>query len=205
MLQIGICNFTNRYKFNTRLEISGNALHEVSNGRLLGVHSDNKLSWQSNTDSIVKRAYMRMPMLHKLYSFALPVSDLIEIYILYIRSVVESSAVVWHSSLTIGQELEIERIQKVALRIILKERYNSYEQALKQCGLSTLKERRTQLCLTFARKCAKSEKNEDMFPRKRSAYNTRHQEKFIVTRSNTDRLKYSAIPYMQRLLNKHGC
>ena len=202
MLQIGICNFTNRYKFNTRLEISGNALHEVSNGRLLGVHSDNKLSWQSNTDSIVKRAYMRMPMLHKLYSFAVPVSDLIEI--LYIRSVVESSAVVWHSSLTLGQELEIERIQKVALRIILKERYNSYEQALKQCGLSTLKERRTQLCLTFARKCAKSEKNEDMFPRKRSAYNTRHQEKFIVTRSNTDRLKYSAIPYMQRLLNKHG-
>ena len=142
-------------------------------------------------------------MLHKLYSFAVPVSDLVEIYILYIRSILESSAVVWHSSLTIGQELELERIQKVALRIILKDKYESYQQALKLCGLSTLKDRRTQLCLTFAKKCVKSGKNSDLFQRKISTYDTRHPEKFIVTPARTDRLKYSAVPYMQRLLNSN--
>ena len=143
-------------------------------------------------------------MLHKLYSFAVPVSDLVEIYILYIRSILETSAVVWHSSLTKGQELELERIQKVALRIILKHRYVSYDQALKLCGLSTLKDRRTELCLTFARKCVKSDKNKDMFPRNVSAYKTRHPERFTVTRANTNRLKYSAIPYMQKLLNSNS-
>ena len=143
-------------------------------------------------------------MLHKLYSFAVPVSDLVEIYILYIRSILESSAVVWHGSLTTGQSLELERIQKVALIFILKDKYEYYENALKVCGLSTLKERRTQLCLTFARKCVNSDKNKDLFPRKISTYNTRHPEKFVVTPARTDRLKNSAISYMQRLLNSNS-
>ena len=140
-------------------------------------------------------------MLHKLYSFRVPVSDLIEVYILYIRSVLESSAVVWHSSLTTGQELELERVQKVALRVILKNNYESYDQALKVSGLISLKERRVQLCMKFATKCVKSERNRDMFPRKQFVRTTRNPEKFIVTSSKTDRLMDSAIPYMQKLLN----
>ena len=142
-----------------------------------------------------------MTMLHKLYDFTVPVADLVEVYILYFRSVLESSAVVWHGSLTNGQELELERVQKVALRIILKEKYESYDHALRLCGLTSLKDRRVQLCLKFATKCVKSERNRDMFPRKKLARETRHPEKFIVTACKTDRLKNSAIPYMQKLLN----
>ena len=200
-----IFNFTNDHQFSTRLEISGNPVEEVSNTRLLGVQIDSSLSWQSNTDLIVRKAYRRMIMLHKLYSFAVPVADLVEIYILYIRSILENSAVVWHSALTIGQELELERVQKVALRIILKDKYVTYGTALKLCSLQTLKDRRRQLCLTFARKCVKSGKNDDIFPRRKHVRNTRNPEKFTVTHARTDRLKYSAVPYMQRLLNKYGC
>ena len=196
-----VINFTNKYQFSTRLEISGNQVEEVSQARLLGVQIENNLSWQANTTLLVQKAYKRMTMLHKLYSFRVPVSDLIEVYILYIRSVLESSAVVWHSSLTTGQELELERVQKVALRVILKNNYESYDQALKVSGLISLKERRVQLCMKFATKCVKSERNRDMFPRKQFVRTTRNPEKFIVTSSKTDRLKDSAIPYMQKLLN----
>ena len=105
-------------------------------------------------------------MLHKLYSFAVPREDLVEIYILYIRSVLESSAVVWHSSLTLGQELELERVQKVALKIILKGEYQTYDDALLKCNLLTLSERRTQMCLAFAKKCVKTEPTKSMFPQK---------------------------------------
>ena len=79
---------------------------------------DDSLSWQSNTNYIVKQAYKRMTILQNLFKFSVPLEDLVMIYILYIRSVVENSAVVWHSSLTQGQVLEIERVQKVALWII---------------------------------------------------------------------------------------
>ena len=129
-------------------------LEQVPQARLLGVIIDEKLSWQSNTNFIVKKAYKRLTLLHKLYEFAVPIEDLVEIYILYIRSILESSAVVWHSSLTQGQVKEIERVQKVVMRIILKEEYDCYENALEECSLQTLSERRDQLCLSFAKKNA---------------------------------------------------
>ena len=71
-----------------------------------------------------------MLILHNLVKFTLLTEELIQIYILYIRSVLENCAAVWHSSLTGGQELELERVQKTALKIILKENYVNYEEAL---------------------------------------------------------------------------
>ena len=45
--------------------------------------------------------------------------DLIDIYKSYVRNVAEQSCVVWSSSLTKQNITELERIQKVAVRIIL--------------------------------------------------------------------------------------
>ena len=196
-----IVNYTRNYQFNTRLVLDENLLKQVAETRLLGVIVDERLSWQSNTSHIVKKAYKRMTILHKLYEFAVPLEDLIDIFILYIRSVLESSAAVWHSSLTEGQVLEIERVQKVALRIILKDEYINYDTALQACNLLTLHERREDLCATFAKKCTKNPKTADMFPLNDHAYETRHPEKYLVTHANTNRLAKSSIPYMQRLLN----
>ena len=115
----------------------------------------------------------------------------------------EQSAVVWNSSISKGEQLEIERVQKCALRIILKENYTSYEDSLKICDLDTLKARRNKLSLSFALKCIKNKTTEDMFPVKNFLANIRFSEKYVVTQSSTERLAKSAIPFMQRLLNKH--
>ena len=145
-----------------------------------------------------------MLILRKLYKFSVPVEDLVHIYCMYIRSVVEQSSVVWSSSLTRGEEYDLERIQKVALRIIFGESYESYEWALKTTNLPTLKSRRTQLSLNFAIKCTKNTRAEDMFPLRDSCVDTRNAEKYQVTRAKTNRLACSAIPSMQRQLNKHS-
>ena len=47
------------------------------------------LSWDQNTSFIVKRANARMRILHKLVDFSVPEEELVNIYILYIRSVLE--------------------------------------------------------------------------------------------------------------------
>ena len=83
------------------------------------------------------------------------------------------------------------------LRLILREDYESYANALSATNLKTLKERRDYLCLKFAKKYARSEHSCDLFPLN---YNP-HHEKYKVTFARTDRHKLSAIPYMQRLLN----
>ena len=81
------------------------------------------LSWHLNTNNLVKRAYARKTILKKLYDFKLPKSQLIQIYMTYIRSVTEQSSVVWSSSIT-GEESEaLERTQKVALKIIYQKDY----------------------------------------------------------------------------------
>ena len=176
-------------------------LEEVNEQRLLGVIIRDDLKWYSNTELIVKKAYKRMWMLHKFYDFQLPIEEMVNVYILYIRSILESSAVVWQSSLTNYEQIELECVQKVALRIILKTDYESYEQDLTLTGLQTLDERQTALFRKFVLNCVKNEKTSNMFPLNPSDVDTRNHEKYHVQAARTDRLKDSAIPYMQRLLN----
>ena len=66
-----------------------------------------------------------------------------------------------------------------------------------------MKNRRQELCLKFAIKCTKSEKTQEMFPKREKEHNmqARNEEKYYVQHAKTNRLKNSAIPYMQRLLN----
>jgi hypothetical protein len=196
-----LINFTKNYQFNTRIYLEGNLLDQVHEARLLGLILSDDLSWKSNTEFLVKKAYKRMSILTNLFKFSIPREELIDIYILYIRSVVEQSSTVWHSSLTKGEKYDLERVQKVALKIILRDQYTSYEDALQLCNLKTLSDRRSGLCLSFAKKCVKNAKTQDIFPLNDRVRTTRISEKYKVTKANTDRLAKSAIPYMQRLLN----
>ena len=82
------------------------------------------------------------------------------------------------------------------------DKYENYENALEEINLQTLYERRENLCLTFAKKCLENEKMKDMFPLNyKSNIQVRNREKYEVTNAKTDRLKKSAIPYMQNMLN----
>ena len=99
-----------------------------------------------------------MQLLHKLANFGTPTEDLKNVYILFIRSILEQSATVWHSSLTEENVLDLERVQKSAVKLILKDKYRGYQQGLAELGLENLRERREQLCLEFAKRCASNEK-----------------------------------------------
>ena len=198
-----IFNFSNNYQFNTRFNLNGTKIDQIHETKLLGLKIRDDLTWKSNTEMLTKKAYMRMIIIKKLVKFNVPMGELVQIYILYIRSIVEQYASVWHSSITVGEKNDLERTQKVALRIIFGNSYTSYNDALKWTGLETLAARRTRLCLNFARKCAKYEKTKDMFPLNDALVDTRHREQYEVTNAKTDRLAKSSIPYMQRLLNSN--
>ena len=72
-------------------------------------------------------------------------------------SVVEQSCVVCNENLSKQNEKELERVQKVAVKL-LSGKYELYSEALKSIGIKTLKERRNMLCNRFAKKCAKKTK-----------------------------------------------
>ena len=88
-----------------------------------------------------------MVLLHKTSKFSSKISVLKLIYHSKIRSILETSCVVWHSSITLKQRAMLERLQKCAFRVILKNNYESYENALKVMNMDTLDKRREKLCL----------------------------------------------------------
>ena len=147
-----------------------------------------------------------MAILRKAASFGTPMDDLKTIYILFIRSILEQSATVWHSSLSEENINDLERIQKSAIKVILQEKFTGYKQGLALLGLEDLNTRRKNLCLDFAKKCVKNPKLAHMFPKNSKSHkmNTRNNEIYEVQHANTGRLQDSAIIYMQNLLNEDG-
>ena len=159
-----IFNFTRDFQFTTRTVMQNEVINIIKETKLLVVMLCDDLSWDSNTSFLVKRAKARMRLLHKLVDFGITQSDLVNIYTLYIRSILEQSCQVWHSSLTLENFQDLERVQKTALRIILQDEYMSYSNALAATGLSTLFHRRSQLCLKFAKANLKHPQMKTMFP-----------------------------------------
>ena len=199
-----IFNFSRDSQFTTDIKLDGKVIETVKETKLLGTVITDKLDWHKNTEKIVKEANKRMIFLHKSSKFTSNKNDLKKIYILQIRSKLEQSAVVWNSSLTQKCKNKLERVQKSALRIILGDQYLTYKNAMEVLKLQSLDERRESLCLKFAKKCLQVEKFKSLFPKKHHIHNMekRGSERFLMKRSFTERHKNSAIPYMQRLLNR---
>ena len=102
----------------------------------------------------------------------------------------------------------LERVQKSAVKLILGEKDENYEEGLIKANLDSLKDRRELLCQKFASKCVSSDnpRAKNMFQVKKHFHpmKIRNNEKFDVKFANTERLKKSSIPYMQRILNSEN-
>ena len=126
---------------------------------------------------------------------------MINIYILYIRSVLESSAVVWHSSITLAEQLKIEQL-KVALTIILNDDYEDYGHTLE---LKCFSDRRETLCKKFANNCIRNKKTCHMFPLKSQYCQHYTNWEILCANRTTGRVTDPTIPFMRRLLNVTIC
>ena len=192
-------NFTKKYQFTTNLCLDKN-IEIVNQTKLLGTIISSDLKWDANTHEIVKKAFARMQILHKIAQYKPKKEDMTHIYKMYIRSLLEQSCQVWHSSLTEQNSDDIERVQKSALRIIEPEL--NYNEAIEKLGIQKLSNRRNELCLKFAKNCLENEKTKHMFPQNKNKTGRKVKEKFKVQFARTERLKQSSIPFMQRLLNQ---
>ena len=153
---------------------------------------------------MIIKANSRMELLRRVANFGASLEDMKIIYILFVRSHLEQSATVWHSSLTEENSSDLERVQKSALKIMLGSKYIGYQQSLAKLGIEKLSERREQLCLNFAKKCLRNQKTAQMFPENLKTHHmkTRIPDRYKVFHAKTERFKNSAIIYMQNLLNQ---
>ena len=200
--KVMVFNTARTRDFTPELNIEDEPIETVDSLKLLCVVITSDLRWNENTEYITKRGYNKLWMLRRLKTSGANQQELVDIYCKHIRSILEYAAVVWHSALTKLNISDIERVQKSALGIILGTRYNGYQNALSTLNLEKLSERRTKLCLSFAKKAFKSEKYSSWFAPDKKVYNTRRTAKKLKNvQTRTARFKKSTIPYISQLLN----
>ena len=189
--------------FVTRLHLNNSKIEQVPTAKIVGVWLQSNLKWDRNTKELTMKAFSRISMITKLKYVGVGTDDLMDIYKLYIRSIVEYCSVVWHSSLTEELSRKLEMVQKIYLRVILGDKYESYSDALDICNLKNLYERREERCLSFAKKCLKHPVHSKLFPLNMNNKNNMHKsrEKYVVNFGRTNAYKDSTVPYLQRTLN----
>jgi hypothetical protein len=115
----------------------------------------------------------------------------------------EQGVSIWNSGLTKGQVNDLEKIQKVAMKIILGDDYRSYDMACSFFKLKPLSERRTELCTNFAVKLFKSDRSDQFFTRPDKQVNTRFEDQVIEAKCNTVRCYNAPHNYLSRLVNQN--
>ena len=128
----------------------------------------------------------------------LDIYQMFDVYCKEVRSILELAVPVWHPGLTKKNTDDIERIQRVAFKIILQNQYRSYSVACRASSTLALEERRENL--SFARNFLKSK--HPFFKRVKSSVNTRSKKNLVQEyRCRTSRYKKSSLPYLSKLLN----
>ena len=198
-----IINYTNNYQFTARLQLKGENIEVVNKMKILGTIVTDRLSWDENCDFLIRKVNARMALLRGVLNFGAKSHEMVHLWKIYCRSVLEQSCVVWSSSLTQENINNLERAQKTFCKLVLKHNYKNYSNALMQLNLESLKQRRENLYLKFAKSGIKNNKLRDLLPEKNKLEKpqTRNHEKYEVNFANTGRFKNSSIIYMQNLLN----
>ena len=137
----------------------------------MGLIIRSDMKWSSNTEHIVLKAYKRLWILRRL----------LDGYIKQVRSTLELAVPAWHSGITVCESIDIERVQRAALQIILGMGYNSYNAALKYFSLDTIEVRIELLCKKFGNKAVKHPKHSQWFKPNTKVTETRmEQPKYSV-------------------------
>ena len=201
-----IINFTHNHQFQSLLTIPGSSatIELCFETKLLGYWLTIDMKPSKHVEHILKIGYGRLWTISRLKSAGVKNDDIFHFYNMKIRSVLEYAAPVFTSMLTKEEINDIERIQKIVLKIILGEQYPSYELACSQVNTITLEERRKQLSLKFALACLKNPLHTHLFKQRISPYyKLRNLTSFEVPFCHTERYASSPIPYLTGLLNEH--
>ena len=116
-------NFTNNHQFTTRLELKGQNIQIVDQMKILGTVVTSDLTWSDNCSLIIKKVNARMQLIRNILSFGATTEEMVHLWVVFCRSVLEQSCVVWHSSLTQENREDMERLQKTFCKLVLKDKY----------------------------------------------------------------------------------
>lgn len=171
--------------------------------KLLGIHVQDNLKWDSQVDAMCKSFQRKLYFLRLLKRSNLPIVDLKLVYVQYVRPSFEYSSQVWFSGLTKKQLECLERMQRKAFRIILTHTYcrdHSYSDICNELNIPPISERLESLLLKFGKSILNSSSLRGWLPPNRNNH-LRNAAQLTAVKCRTSRYNNSCIPKLTSLLN----
>ena len=98
--------------------IKGSEVEIVSVFKYLGIQLSNVLSWQTNTESLIKKAQQRLYFLRRLKKFGMSRTILINFYRTTIESILSYAITVWFGNITGAELYSLVKVLSSAEKII---------------------------------------------------------------------------------------
>ena len=161
----------------------------VTEAKILGITITSNLTWDVHVDEITRKAGKRLFLLLQLKRSDIPAEYLLTVYTTVVRPTLEYACPAWPTSLTLRPQTDMERVQRRAMNIIYPN--PPYIEALANAQLSSLKERRAQLCEhVFTQIEQPQHKLHKLLPKPRTTtHNTRCRTRYSLPREKTNRTK----------------
>ena len=152
-----------------------------------------------------KNAFSPLGMLTNLKRLGASRETLLDVWVKFIRCLLELAAPVWCNSITEAEMQSLESVQAVALAIILDKEYTSYRRALVSCNMPSLQRRYQDLFIKFCKKTQDNGKFQHWLNHNQSSYSVQTRQpklKFKPVPCNSKQFAKSAIPRIVDEINR---
>ena len=190
---------------STYIKVDTEIIKSQTSLKILGFNFGEQPTAAEHLKSISVKFRRRIWVLRHLKKAEIPEKDLVKLYLALVLPVVDYTCVVYHSMLTKTQELELENLQKLALKVIYGVYVLPYTTLLERSGLVTLANRRVRLIDKFLQKAINHPLYAHWFPIKNFVhYDLRSERVYEELYARTSRLYNSPLYYYRRRLNDTG-
>ena len=184
---------------------TGDTVSAIPQLKLVGFTFGTEPNAGAHMQYIRDRFRRRVWMLYHLRKAGFKKRPLYALYCVYIRSIIEYCSVVYHPMLTKGQEEDLERLHRLAIRICY-DFDTPIETIMAANGIETLAVRRIRRCDAFIRKARSNPKFADRWfpPRGQVGWDVRNRRRIQEGRFLTSRSYNSPLAFIRRRANDLG-
>ena len=100
------------------IRIDGTDTQRVTEAKILGITITSNLTWDVYVDEITRKAGKRLFLLLQFKRSGIPAEDLLMVYTTVVRPTLEYACSAGSTSLTLGLQSDMERVQRRAMNII---------------------------------------------------------------------------------------
>ena len=152
--------------------------------------------------SITGKAYKRLWLIRRLKSLGATTEQLLDTLEKQVLSVLWLGAPAWYCQVTQAEKTSLDRVEKLALKIILGQHYDGFQNSVQHCKITKPTERLEKMTKRFAIKSAQHPKFSTWFQPLSININTRRKKnKYYQIKARTQRYAKSPIPHLTRILN----